>query len=142
MKPSDTDLYENCWVSCQVYVFGGKKSKFTAPDENGGEYKTNYSWRSSSIGATVDLFHESAFQAVADKWQTENDKIFNGPNGTFSKQEKRVLWGSYGNWDLDHEWKFYYEDQEKYDRLRKARAKADPRGTFTPNPFSVKRWGV
>ena len=34
-------------------------------------------------------------------------------------------------------WQAYYEDAEKYKRLGKARSKADPNGTFTPNPFAV-----
>lgn len=137
MTPSDTDLYENSWISCQISVFGGKKTKFFTNRDNG----SSYSWRDSSVGCTIDLFHESASKEVAEKWQAENDKLFNGPKGTFSKQEKRVLWGSYGDWDLHRVWKCYYEDEEKYNRLRKARLAADPDGTFSPNPFAVKRWG-
>ena len=142
MKPSDTDLYENCWVSCQISVFGGKKTRFCSPDGQGGKYATSYSWRDSSVGCTVDLFHESAFEPIAEEWQAGNDVAFSTVRRElFSKDhEKRVLWGSYGDWNMDTQWKYYYDDQEKYDKLRKARANADPNGTFSPNPFAVKRW--
>ena len=62
-----------------------------------------------------------------------------GPGGIFSKQDRRVLWGSYGEFDLDSVWQTYYDDQEKYERLMEIRKKADPYGTFTANAFAVKR---
>jgi FAD/FMN-containing dehydrogenase len=33
----------------------------------------------------------------------------------------------------------YYDNEERYQRLQKVRARADPTGMFTPNPFCVKR---
>ena len=87
----------------------------------------------------LDCFHESSYKATAEKWQAGNDALFNGPKSCYSKQDKRVLWGSYGDWDLHNNRKFYYEDEAKYERLQRARAAADPDGTFTPNPFAVKR---
>jgi hypothetical protein len=50
-----------------------------------------------------------------------------------------VLWGSYGNFNLDEAWQFYYDDRAQYERIMEARKVADPDGTFTPNTFSVKR---
>jgi FAD/FMN-containing dehydrogenase len=50
-----------------------------------------------------------------------------------------VLWGSYGSFDLDASWSYYYEDRAKYEKLRKARQAADPDGVFTPNTFCVKK---
>jgi FAD/FMN-containing dehydrogenase len=50
-----------------------------------------------------------------------------------------VLWGSFGEFDLDSVWNTYFETREKYDRLSAARRKADPDGVFTPNTFCVKR---
>lgn len=43
-----------------------------------------------------------------------------------------------GSYDLDASWRYYYEDQAKYDKLRAARKVADPDGVFTPNTFCVK----
>jgi hypothetical protein len=130
-----SDLYTQCWLSCQIQCLGGKNSRFQTNADNG----TSYSWRDSTVCCVLDCFHESSYKAAADKWQAENDKIFNGPRSSFSKQDKRVLWASYGDWDLDKNWKYYYESQAKYERLQKARAAADPDGTFSPNPLAVKR---
>jgi len=75
----------------------------------------------------------------AEDWQKVNDEEGIGPNGVFSKQDRRQLWGSYGDWDLDKVWNLYYEDRATYDKLRQVRKAADPYGVFTPNPFCVKR---
>lgn len=62
-----------------------------------------------------------------------------GPNSSFSREDRRLLWGSYGGWNLGDEkiWRCYYESEEKYERLGRARAAADPNGIFTANPFAV-----
>jgi hypothetical protein len=62
-----------------------------------------------------------------------------GPSSPFSKQDRRLLWGSYGDWDLGKQevWEYYYEDADKYQKLGRARGKADPNGTFTANLFAV-----
>ena len=128
-----------CWLSCQLQYFGGKHSKFVTNADNG----TSYSWRDSTIVATLDCFHDGDEASAIDRandWQTVNDVQGIGPNGIFSKQDRRVLWGSYGSYDLDASQSFYYEDQAKYERLQKARKAADPDGIFTPNTFCVKRW--
>jgi hypothetical protein len=61
------------------------------------------------------------------------------PSSPFSKQDRRLLWGSYGDWDLGKQevWEDYYEDADKYQKLGRARGKADPNGTFTANLFAV-----
>lgn len=130
-----SDLYNNCWLSVQIQCFGGNKSMFHTNASNG----TSYSWRDSTVCQVIDCFHESKFKTTADAWQAENDKLFVGPNSCFSKQDKRVLWGSYGDWDLHKMRITYYEDEAKYQHLQKVRARADPDGMFTPNPFCVKR---
>ena len=130
-----SDLFMQCWLSCQIQCFGGNNSRFRTNASNG----TSYSWRDSTVCCVLDCFHESAYKATADKWQAEHDGIFNDPRSSFSKRDKRVLWASYGDCDLDKNSIYYYESQATYERLQKARAVADPDGTFTPNPFAVKR---
>lgn len=110
---------------------------FTRNADNG----SSYSWRDSTVCQVLDCFHESSYEDVANKWQEENDKIFVGPNSCYSKQDKRVLWASYGDFDLHRIRETYYEDEAKYQKIQKARAAADPDGTFTPNTFCVKRAG-
>ena len=124
-----------CWLSAQLQCIGGKYSKFTTNAGNG----TAYSWRDTTLICTLDCFHDPAAKTRAEDWEKVNDEEGLGPNGIFSKQDRRVLWGSYGSFDLDASWPFYYEDRAKYERLQRARQAADPDGVFTPNTFSVKR---
>lgn len=96
-------------------------------------------WRDSTFCFTIDNFHKPSKKDAAEKWAQTNDEQAIGPNGIFSKQDRRVLWGSYGSFNLDEAWQFYYDDRAQYERLMEARKIADPDGTFTPNTFSVKR---
>lgn len=124
-----------CWLSAQFQCFGGKYSKFTTNSGNG----TSYSWRDSTVCCTLDCFYGPGHKQTAEDWHTINDQEAIGPNGKFCQQDRRVLWGSYGSYDLNACWNLYYEDQAKYDSLRKARSRADPDGIFTPNTFCVAR---
>ncbi|WYZ40939.1 hypothetical protein EsH8_IV_001280 [Colletotrichum jinshuiense] len=136
------ERYLRCKLSVQIQCFGGKTSRFYVNKDNG----TSYSWRDTSVVQTLDCFHEADEESkkYADAWQAKNDLIMNGPDSPFSKQDRRLLWGSYGDWNLGDEkvWKCYYEDEAKYQRLGKARAKADPNGTFSANPFAVTAAGT
>lgn len=125
----------HCWLSAQLQCFGGKNSKFTTNADNG----TAFSWRDSTLVATLDCFHDDKHKTRAEDWEKVNDEEGIGPNGKFSKQDRRLLWGSYGEFDLDAVWDRYFEDRQKYERLQKVRQRVDPDGTFTPNPFCVKR---
>lgn len=133
---SNAALFENCYLSVQIQCFGGKNSQYFANRNSG----TSYSWRDSTVCQVLDCFYKEGEEgkALAQDWQAVNDKLMIGPNSPFSKQDKRVLWASYGDWDLDKNWQFYYEDQAKYERIGRQRYLADPQGTFTPNPFNVK----
>jgi hypothetical protein len=131
VKPEEN----RCWLSAQLQCFGGKNSKFVTNADNG----TSYSWRDSTLACTLDCFYGPGAKETAEEWHNINDAEGIGPHGKFCKQDRRVLWGSYGNYDLDASWSYYYEDRAKYERLRKARQAADPDGVFTPNTFCVKR---
>ena len=88
---------------------------------------------------TIDNFHKPEKKGDAEAWEATHDDEGIGARGIFSKQDRRVLWGSYGSFDLDSVWNAYYEDRPKYERLMQARKRADPDGIFTPNTFCVKR---
>ncbi|KAG9244444.1 hypothetical protein BJ878DRAFT_69493 [Calycina marina] len=124
-----------CWLSAQFQNFGGKNSMFTRNSTNG----TSLSWRDSTLCATMDVFYDADHKTTAEDWHTVTVQQAVGKKGKFSKQERRVLWGSFGDFDLDKVWKLYYEDEEKYEKLKEARGKADPEGTFSPNTFAVAR---
>ena len=129
-------LWETCFLSCQIQAMGGKNSQYFANRDNG----TSYSWRDSTICQDLDCFYKDGEvgKKAAAEWQAGNDKIMIGEDSPYSKQDKRVLWASYGDWDMEKSWPFYYEDRDKYERIGRQRYKADPNGTFTPNPFNVR----
>lgn len=117
------------WISSQLQVYGGAGSMFKNNANNG----TAYGWRDSTVSGTWDVFHQDNYEG-ANKWQDENDK---GAAIHFSKDDRRVLWGSYGDWDMKNVWQ-HYHDSETYEKLRQIRKKADPNGVFTANPFCVE----
>ncbi|KAM6530289.1 hypothetical protein FALCPG4_008415 [Fusarium falciforme] len=116
------EVYTHCKLSVQIQCFGGDNLRFYTDRNNG----TSYSWRDSSVVQTLDCFHDPGdkYKQYALNWQKENDAIMVGRSSPFSKKPEI--------------WKCYYEDEQKYQRLGKARGKADPNGTFTANPFSAK----
>jgi hypothetical protein len=132
------EIYKHCKLSVQIQSYGGDYSQFYTNRDNG----TSYSWRDSTVVQTLDCFHDrgAQFKDYAAKWQSENDAVMIGPKSPFSKTDRRVLWGSWGDWDMQKKenWSAYYEDEAKYRRLGRARGKADPEDTFTANPFAVE----
>ena len=126
-----------CYLSAQIQSYGGKHSKFITNANNG----TAYSWREdTTICCVLDVFYkDQKALKTAIEWHNTNEAEGIGSNGIFCKQDRRVLWGSFGDFNLDAVWHTYFETEEKYERLRAARRKADPDGVFTPNTFSVKR---
>ena len=128
---------DGCRISAQIQCYGGKNSKFTTNANNG----TAYSWREDSTTCcTLDAFYDGEVaHERANQWHNRNEAEGVGPNGVFCKQDRRVLWGSFGEFDLDSVWNLYFETREKYERLMAARGKADPAGVLTPNKFCVKR---
>ncbi|KAF4959481.1 hypothetical protein FGADI_1702 [Fusarium gaditjirri] len=143
-NPVKNPLYDNCKISAQIQCFGGENSMFYRSRDNGAAY----SWRDSTVLQTVDCWYLNRTdpkyklsQDLANEWQAKNDSVMIGANSCFSKTDRRVLWGSWGDWDMakPEVWKTYYEDEAKYQSLGKVRAVADPNGTFTANPFAVAR---
>lgn len=141
-----SDLLCNCRLSVQIQPFGGNKSMFYL---NGQAGTTAYSWRDSSIVCVLDCFYSDASTTIRSKaksralaWQAGNDAEGIGANGKFSKQDRRVFWGSYGDWNLPAVWKTYYDNAERYNRVRQVKGRVDPRCMFSPNVFSVTPLGT
>ena len=118
------------WVSSQLQVYGGKGSMFQRNAGNG----TSYGFRDATFGGTWDVFYQDNAKKDAEEWQTTNDI---GAKTHFSQDDRRVLWGSYGDWNMKNVWQFYY-DPNTYKKMRKIRQTYDPKGTFTANPFCVE----
>ena len=131
-----------CRLSVQIQNFGGNNSMFYKNRDNG----TSYSWRDSTIVCVLDCFYNqlSPFaKGIAEKWQLTNDNEGIGPNGKFSKEDRRVLWGSYSrvgkseDFNMGCSWPYYHDNKEQYDRLCKIKKAVDPDNVFTPNDFCV-----
>lgn len=94
---------------------------------------TAYSWRDATAVGTWDVFYNNA-QAAAEAWQKDTAA---GALTYFDSNERRLLWGSYDNWDMTQVWQHYY-DQTTYQRLQQIRKTHDPNGLFTANLFCVQ----
>lgn len=94
-----------------------------------------HSWRDSTIVWVSDFFYKPSAKEHAEKWHEDNDK--EAHNGNFSKQDKRVLWGSYGSYNMGDCWKAYYDSHDKYEKLCNTKKLIDPENVFTPNTFCV-----
>lgn len=128
-------VYLGCKICVQIQPFGGTYSQFAANGSNG----TSYSWRDTTIVASLDCFYKSGAKARAVQWQAVNDQMMAGPDSPYSQTDRRFLWGSYGDWNLKNTWEYYFDDEEQYKQIGRIRAQADPNGTFTPNVFAVER---
>ena len=122
----------------QFQNFGGNKSKFRIHQNNG----TSYSWRDSTLCATMDCFYKSEEDyQIAQAWQERNFAEAIGPSGKFSTEDRRLFWASFenskGGFDLKRDWKMYYDSEEKYKRLCGIKKTMDPNNVLTPNAFSL-----
>ncbi|KAJ1334056.1 FAD-binding protein [Microdochium nivale] len=117
------------WISAQMQVYGGTASMLHRGVGNG----TSYCNRDATIGGTWDVFYQDTREA-AEAWQAKNDE---GQVQYYSKRDRRVLWGSWGDWDMKKVWPCYY-DEDVYKRVQGIRKQYDPNGTFTANVFCVE----
>lgn len=119
----------------QIYAGG-------AVSENGKIGITSYSWREQALAMSHDSFYlESWFhpnaREKAEQWQSENDEAFIGREG-FADTDMRMFAYTFGNRMLDDVWPYYYDSQEKYERLRRIKGALDPTGLFSADEFSLK----
>ena len=146
IDPILLDPDNGIYLSTQIQPFGGDNSKFITNAKDGA---TSYSWRTdTTMVLTFDYFYDpdppkpltaASLKDKVETLQKDNDNMQIGPQGLFSKEDRRALWGSFGEYDLHKVRNLYYEDEDKYKRLAKARRVADPNGIFTPNTFCVRR---
>eukprot|EP00898_Chlorokybus_atmophyticus_P002146 jgi/Chlat1/2932/Chrsp2S08906 len=159
IKEIESDVTNGCKLAVQIQHFGGKHSRFRNNDAEG---KTAFRhvnkavpfrlrWRDTSVVCVLDCFYDPEDvladaadrkpKEISDEWVAHNDKSLKGPSGVFSKDDRRVLWGSYyanlteKNWGMA--WPFYHENQAKYNRLCEIKREVDPHKVFTPNEFCV-----
>ena len=125
-------------LSLQFQNFGGNNSGFYKNANNG----TSHSFRDSTIGVVHDCFYKhSEGKSFAESWQERMDEEGVGPAGIFSKEDRRLFWGSFenskGGWNLNESWSLYYDSRDKFERLSEIKQRVDPQNVFTPNDFSL-----
>jgi hypothetical protein len=127
---------EGLMVFAQCQNFGGQDS---AVIKNGRRKQTSYAWRNTTVGNEFDVFYNPAVPgalACAQEWQNTNFTEGIGENGKFSTSDHRWFWSSYGKLNLHEMWPCYYSPDD-YERCCKVKAKVDPNGVFSPNPFAI-----
>jgi hypothetical protein len=127
-----TALWQHAVSQMQIYAGG-------AVAENGKAGITAYSWRNQALAMGHDSFYSDGQRANAEQWQKENDEIFIGKKA-FADADMRNFAYTFGERVLEKVWRYHYDSQEKYDRLRRIKGELDPDGLFSADEFSLKPW--
>jgi FAD/FMN-containing dehydrogenase len=123
-------------VSQQQIYTGGAVAK------NGETKLTSYSWREQTRALSYDSFYlvnedYPDARKTADDWQKENDRVFINEKG-FADKDMRMVAYTFGDRVLENVWQYYYDSEEKYNRLRIIKGMLDPDGLFSADDFSLK----
>jgi FAD/FMN-containing dehydrogenase len=119
----------------QIYAGG-------AVEKNGEAKLTSYSWRKQALAMSHDSFyrvgrfHRKA-DLAAEQWQLDNDEEFIEQK-EFADVDMRMFVYTFGDRVLENVWQYYYDSQEKYERLRRIKGTLDPDGLFSADDFSLK----
>jgi len=110
--------------------------------QNGESEITSYSWRDVVLGMSYDSFYSggglgSVPHQTAQEWQSENDEVFVDQEA-FADADMRFFAFTFGDEPLEDVWPFYYDSEEKYNRLKRIKGEVDPKGIFSPDKFSLK----
>jgi hypothetical protein len=73
----------------------------------------------------------------AEQWQKDNDDVFIRRQA-FADADMRMFAYTFGDRVLEKVWPYFYDSQEKYDRLRRIKGELDPDGLFSADEFSLK----
>jgi hypothetical protein len=124
-------------LSSQFQLTGGTQSRFRTKDTG----ETAWSWRQDSrFCLTIDTFYDKATLGQfewSNAFQSDNDNGAIGPAGKFGKDDRRLMWASFGDHNMGNVWQTYHDSKVKYQRLKKVKKQVDPQGVFTPNAFCV-----
>ena len=130
-----TTLCQHAVSQMQIYAGG-------AVAENGKAGITSYSWRDQAFAMGHDSFYSDNWfcgdqRANAEQWQKENDEVFIGQKA-FADADMRNFAYTFGDRVLEEVWQYFYDSQEKYERLRRIKGELDPDGLFSADQFSLK----
>ncbi|KAF9355252.1 hypothetical protein BGX26_006827, partial [Mortierella sp. AD094] len=151
------DIENGLHIAGQFQYCGGHQSRLRIKARDN---LTSLSWRDSDFGCTLDAFYDypgnpeqrKAFRSnpdsqasraalarvkeAASKWVEQNDKE-SVAEQRFTKQDRRMMWGSHDH-DLVAARAFYYDQEpSKYQKLSELKQQLDPNCIFTANKFSI-----
>jgi len=135
MGPIGTRRGQHLVSQMQIYAGG-------AVEKNGEAKLTSYSWRKQALAMSHDSFYRVGYfhpyaDVYAEQWQLDNDEEFIEQKG-FADVDMRMFAYTFGDRVLENVWQYYYDSQEKYDRLRRIKGTLDPDGLFSADDFSLK----
>ena len=135
MGPIGTKRGQHLVSQMQIYAGG-------AVEKNGEAKLTSYSWRKQALAMSHDSFYRVGYyhpnaDKYAERWQLDNDKEFIEQKG-FADVDMRMFAYTFGDRVLENVWQYYYDSQEKYERLRRIKGTLDPDGLFSADDFSLK----
>jgi hypothetical protein len=135
MGPIGTKRGQHLVSQMQIYAGG-------AVEKNGEAKLTSYSWRKQALAMSHDSFYRVGYyhsnaDEYAEQWQLDNDEEFIEQKG-FADVDMRMFAYTFGDRVLENVWQYYYDSQEKYERLRRIKGTLDPDGLFSADDFSLK----
>ncbi len=128
-----------CKICFDLTLLGGKNTKLYENRNNG----TSFSWRDTLFATAMCCFYNpnTMSQKIAEHWIDENDTIFIGEDGCFSKKDRRIMAFSYSKKDednkLDKLWDKYYDSKTKYEKLLDIKKIYDRKKIFSANNFCI-----
>jgi hypothetical protein len=127
-----------CYISSQFQYTGGRGRARSAMETNGLDDRTSINWRDSTFLFSFDIFYKPEGEQTATSWQQKNDYGAIQMK-KFSTQDRRYIWApnSPDDVDLIAAKEFYFDSDDKFNRLVAIKNRVDPNGLFTPNKFCV-----
>lgn len=157
VQAMEGNIEDGLHIAGQFQYCGGHQSRLRVKDRDN---LTSLSWRDSNFGCTLDVFYDypgnpkqrKAFRSkpkskesrdalakvkkAAKEWVEQNDKE-GVAEQRFTKQDRRMMWGSH-DLDLVAARQFYYDHEpHKYNELSALKQQLDPNCIFTANRFSI-----
>ncbi|KAK3821360.1 MAG: hypothetical protein J3Q66DRAFT_438231 [Benniella sp.] len=127
-----------CYISAQFQYTGGRGATESAMKKNDAKGETSISWRDSTFIFSLDIFYKPEGEQTAKHWQQQNDHDAIQMK-KFSTQDRRYIWAPHSPEDVDliAARKFFFDSDDKFDRLVAIKNRVDPHGLLTPNKFCV-----
>jgi hypothetical protein len=110
---------------------------------NPPDHKTSHSFRETSTGMSgITIFYPSKDEEslkVVDKWYKGLKETVGTEDSLYATKHQCFIWAPrpQTGWNLDADWKCYFDSEEKYLRVLRTKKVADPFDVFTANSFCV-----